>query len=48
MCRDLIGYDMNTEEGRMQIDTQHLYSKVCTKCVLDSVKILEQMRKVNS
>jgi C_GCAxxG_C_C family probable redox protein len=48
ICRDLLGYDMNTEEGRMQIDTQQLYSKVCTNCVRDSVMILEQMRNVNS
>jgi C_GCAxxG_C_C family probable redox protein len=48
ICRDLIGYDMNTEEGRMQIDRQQLYRKVCTSCVRDSVKILEQMMDMNS
>jgi C_GCAxxG_C_C family probable redox protein len=48
ICRDLLGYDMNTEEGRMQIDTRHLYSKVCNVCVRDSVRILERMKSLNS
>jgi C_GCAxxG_C_C family probable redox protein len=48
ICRDMLGYDMNTEEGQMQIDIQGLYSKVCSNCVRNAVKIIEELKTVNS
>jgi C_GCAxxG_C_C family probable redox protein len=43
LCRELLGHDMNTDEGRMQIDLHDLFSTVCTSCVKDAVNIVGQI-----
>lgn len=42
-CYDLIGVDLNTEEGRAEQKSPRLREKVCEKCVMDAVNILEDI-----
>jgi C_GCAxxG_C_C family probable redox protein len=41
ICLDLLGTDMNTEEGRQQIAEKKLFTLICLPCVEDACKILE-------
>jgi C_GCAxxG_C_C family probable redox protein len=43
LCRDIIGADMNTEEGRRIIKERDLFNTVCAKCVRDAAEIVEDM-----
>jgi C_GCAxxG_C_C family probable redox protein len=38
-CRDILGADMNTEEGRKIIEQENLFKVRCEKCVRDAVEI---------
>jgi C_GCAxxG_C_C family probable redox protein len=40
-CRELLGCDLTTEEGRKHFKEFHLHSTVCVKCVEDAVSILD-------
>ena len=42
-CRDLLNCDLNTEEGQAYVEQNNLHEEVCSKCVGDSVKILEDL-----
>ena len=42
-CCDLLGYDVNSEEGRHKIEQENLKEKICMPCVQDAVEILEQL-----
>ncbi len=42
-CRELLGCDLTTEEGRKHYTESHLHSTVCVECVKDAVTILEGM-----
>jgi C_GCAxxG_C_C family probable redox protein len=42
-CKDLLGCDLSTEEGKNYFNDNNLKEKVCMKCVEDSVKILNKM-----
>lgn len=42
-CRELLGCDINTEEGMKYFKDNNLSSEVCNKCVKDSVKILNEI-----
>jgi C_GCAxxG_C_C family probable redox protein len=43
MCKDLLGCDMGTPEGRKQAETKGLFTTICPKLVEDAGKILEEM-----
>ncbi len=40
-CSDLLGFDMNTEEGKAKIKELQLTEKVCLRCVKDAVNLVE-------
>ena len=42
-CHDLIGVDLFTEEGKKYFQENAIKTKVCTKFVEDSVKILQEI-----
>ena len=46
-CRDLLGYDLNTEEGKSKISELKLSEKICQKCIAESVTNIEKILKVN-
>ena len=44
ICRELLGgVDLNTEEGQKEFHGKDLKQKVCTVCVRDAAKILEEL-----
>jgi C_GCAxxG_C_C family probable redox protein len=45
-CSELTQCNIATDEGREYFDNNDLLQKVCSKCVRDSVEILEQMLPV--
>jgi C_GCAxxG_C_C family probable redox protein len=42
-CRELIGVDLFTEEGKKYFQENDIKTKVCTKFVEDTVKILQEI-----
>jgi len=42
LCRDLLGCDVSTEEGRALAEEQNLFDTRCPKLVQDAAEILEQ------
>lgn len=42
-CKELLGCDLKTEEGKKYYDDHHLKEEVCLKCIRDSIKILQQV-----
>lgn len=42
-CFKLLGYDMNTEEGRKIINEQDLFHTVCVNFVKDAVEIIDEL-----
>ena len=42
LCRELLGCDVGTEEGRALAKEQNLFDTVCPKLVQDAAEILEQ------
>ena len=43
LCRELLGHDLSTEEGREAVADQDLYSTRCTLLVRDAGEILEMV-----
>jgi C_GCAxxG_C_C family probable redox protein len=43
LCRELLGCDISTPDGRAQAKEKGLFSDLCPKLVGDAVEILEQM-----
>lgn len=43
VCRDLLGVDISTPEGRRQAVEQELFGKLCPLMVADAAAILEEM-----
>jgi len=43
VCRDLIGYDLSTEEGLKTARASGVFQTACLKYIRDAVKILEEM-----
>ena len=43
ICRDLLGHDFNTPEGKAYIKEHKLNKQVCHKYVRDAVEIVEDM-----
>lgn len=42
-CKELLGCDLNTDEGRKKFKEFKLSEKVCVKCIRDSIEILENI-----
>ncbi len=42
-CRDLLGCDVGTKEGRKKAKEEKLYKTKCTRYVEDAVNILEEV-----
>jgi C_GCAxxG_C_C family probable redox protein len=42
-CRDLLHCDLNTEEGQEYFEQNNLHTDVCSKCVGDAVRIIEEL-----
>ncbi|MFX1370770.1 MAG: C-GCAxxG-C-C family protein [Promethearchaeota archaeon] len=42
-CRDLIGYDISTPEGRQLAKDKNIFNTICPKVILNSAAILEEM-----
>jgi C_GCAxxG_C_C family probable redox protein len=42
-CRELLGFDMKTEEGKSEIKRLNLRKTICDKCVRDAVIITEKI-----
>ena len=45
LCKDLLGEDLLTENGRHNAKEKNLHETVCTKLVKDAVEILEEILK---
>jgi C_GCAxxG_C_C family probable redox protein len=45
VCRELLGCDISTPEGRDRAKAEGLFDTVCTKLVRDSAEILEELLK---
>jgi C_GCAxxG_C_C family probable redox protein len=43
ICRELLGYDLSSPEGRKAAHDKGLFSTLCPELVRDAVEILEQM-----
>jgi len=43
MCRELLGCDISTHEGRKKAEDKDLFSSVCPRMVQDAAEILEEM-----
>ncbi|MFZ5644903.1 MAG: C-GCAxxG-C-C family protein [Bacillota bacterium] len=43
ICKDLLGYDINTPEGLQVAREKKLFSTVCPKFVRDAAEIVEQL-----
>ncbi len=42
-CRDLLGYDLSTPEGREKAKSEGLFETLCPKLVKTSAEILEEI-----
>ena len=42
-CKKLLNCDLKTEEGRKFALEHHVFENICEKCVIDSIKILEDL-----
>ncbi len=45
ICRELLGHDLSTEEGREAVAEGNLFLTICPKFVQDAVEILEGLLK---
>jgi len=43
-CSELLGEDINTQEGKARIRELDLHAKVCEKCIIDAIEILDELR----
>lgn len=41
LCKELLGIDLQTEEGQIQFQANDLFNKVCSKCVQDAATIVK-------
>jgi len=42
LCRDILGCDLSTVEGRRQVEEKRLSTVVCLPCVQDAGRLLEE------
>ncbi len=45
LCRELLGHDLSTQEGRDAVFEKNLFITLCPRFVRDSVEILEEVLK---
>jgi len=43
LCSELLGEDLNTPEGKSRIKERSLHEKVCEKCIIDAIEIIEEI-----
>ena len=43
LCRELLGYDINTPEGMQAIRDKGLFDSLCARLVANAVEILEEL-----
>jgi C_GCAxxG_C_C family probable redox protein len=43
VCRELLGYDLATEEGRESVMEKNLFATICPRFVKDAGEILEEI-----
>lgn len=43
LCRELLGVDLNTEEGQEALHSKGLLNSVCAVCVRDAAEIAEEL-----
>ena len=41
-CKELLGCDLSTPEGRQQVRERHLHAKFCKPCVCGALKLLAE------
>jgi len=41
-CADLLGADMNSDEGKQQIKEKDLHTNVCEKCIITAIGLLDK------
>jgi C_GCAxxG_C_C family probable redox protein len=44
-CKALLNCDLKTPDGKLYAKENNLFETVCEKCVLDSIKIIDEMIK---
>lgn len=44
LCSELLGEDLNTPDGKARIKELGLHEKVCEKCIIDALEIIEEIR----
>jgi len=44
LCAELIGENLNTPDGKARIKERGLHEKVCEKCIIDAIEIIEIIR----
>ena len=44
LCSELLGEDLNTPDGKARIKERGLHEKVCEKCIIDALEIIEEIR----
>jgi len=42
-CSELLGEDLNTQDGKARIKERGLHEKVCEKCITDAIEIIGQI-----
>lgn len=47
LCRELLGHDLSTEEGRDAVAEQNLFMTLCPRFVRDAGEILEEMMELS-
>jgi C_GCAxxG_C_C family probable redox protein len=44
LCSELLGENINTPDGRARIKERGLHERVCEKCIIDAIEIIEKIR----
>jgi hypothetical protein len=44
LCSGLLGENINTPDGRARIKERGLHERVCEKCIIDAIEIIEKIR----
>ena len=43
ICKDLIKYELDSEEGHQKLVNNNVFELVCEKCIADSIEILSRL-----
>jgi C_GCAxxG_C_C family probable redox protein len=44
LCSELLGENINTPDGRARIKERGLHERICEKCIIDAIEIIEKIR----